>query len=569
MTFERINSMRYSKLFGKTLKKETKEFFLPSHKLLYKAGFIRELVAGRYLFTNLGWRVLEKIVKIIDEEMAAIGSQRVFTPTLHPLELWQKTHRDEAFGESLMKVKDRRGSDFVIGATHEAVMVEFVKKFNPTWKDLPIVIHQFSLKFRDELRARGGLIRLREFLMKDAYSFAADEKQFMKTYQDQYEAYKRIAQRLGFEVIPVEADAGPLGGDFCHEFMVKNEKGEDTFIACPKCGYTANIEKAEGKLEPKNPEEKELPLEEVPAKRGLNMEEMAKFYKIPTWRLLKTIIFLVKGKPLAVLIRGDLEINEIKLAKIFKTNDFRLPETEEVKKLGTIRGFVSPIGLKVSQFLVDQSVLTVKNLITGANRLNVDTKNFNFPRDLKNGQVVDVSLVKSGFWCGKCGKGKLEETKAIEFGHCFKYDNFYTKAMDGFYVDKDGKKKLLWMGAYGIGIERAMALIVENHHDEKGILWPKSVSPYDAHLINIEQTANNKQQSEKVYLELTKKGIEVLWDDRDDVSAGVKFTDADLIGIPVRLVVSKKTGDKIEWKARNSEKTDLISLNEVIKRLNQ
>ena len=555
--------MKYSKLFGKTIREEPKEVFLLSHKLLYKAGFIRELVAGRYLFTPLGWRVLEKIVKIIDEEMVSIGSQRVFTPTLHPIELWQKTHRDEAFGESLMRVKDRRGSEFVIGATHESIMVEFVKKFKPSFKDLPIVIHQFSLKFRDELRARGGLIRLREFLMKDAYSFAADEKQFMKTYQDQYEAYKRIAKKLGFEVIPVEADAGPLGGDFCHEFMVKNEKGEDTFITCPKCGYTANIEKAEGKLEAKNIEEKELPLEEAPAKRGLNMEDMAKFYKLPTWHLLKTIIFIVKDKPVAILIRGDLDINKIKLAKILKTNDFRIPEPEEVKKLGTVRGFVSPISLKVSQFLVDQSILTVKNLITGANRLNVDAKNFNFPRDLKNGQIVDISLVKSGFLCGKCGQGELKETRAIEFGHCFKYDNFYTKAMDGFYVDKNGKEKFLWMGAYGIGVERAMALIVETNHDEKGIIWPKEVAPYEVHLIELK----SKKSGEKVYQELQDEGAEVLYDDREDVSAGVKFADADLIGIPVRLVVSEKTKDKIEWKERDSQKTELLTLPEVIKKL--
>jgi len=556
--------MYYSKLFGKTIREEPKEAFLPSHKLLYKAGFIRELTAGRYLFTNLGWRVLDKIVKIIDEKMTEIGSQRVATPTLHPIELWQKTHRDEAFGESLMRVKDRRGADFAIGATHEAVMVEFVKKFKPSFKDLPIVIHQFSLKFRDELRARGGLIRLREFLMKDAYSFAADEKQFMETYDDQYQAYLKIAQKLGFEAIPVEADAGPLGGDFCHEFMVRNEKGEDTFITCSKCGYAANVEKAEGKLENKNGEEKELPLEEVQAKRGLNMEDMAKFYKLPTWRLLKTIIFMVKEKPVAILIRGDLEINEIKLSHLLGTSNFRLPEIAELKKLGTVRGFVSPVGLKVDRFLVDESVLTVKNLITGANRLNVDSKNFNFPRDLKNGEVVDITTVKNSFICKKCNQGELKEQRAIEFGHCFKYDHFYTKALDGIFIDKDGKEKLLWMGAFGIGIDRAMGIIVEANHDERGIIWPKLVSPFDVHLIDL---TKDKKQAEKVYEELKKAKIDVLYDDRNDVSAGVKFADADLIGIPVRLVVSEKTGEKVEYKERNSQKTELLSLEQVIKKL--
>jgi len=556
--------MLYSKLFGKTIREEPKEAFLPSHKLLYKAGFIRELTAGRYLFTNLGWRVLDKIVKIIDEEMALIDSQRVATPTLHPIEIWQKTHRDEAFGKSLMKVKDRRGTEFAVGATHEGVMVEFVKKFKPSFKDLPIVIHQFSLKFRDELRARGGLIRLREFLMKDAYSFAADEKQFMKTYEDQYNAYLKVAKKLGLEAIPVEADAGPLGGDFCHEFMVKNDKGEDTFITCSKCGYAANIEKAEGKLKSQNPEEKELPLQEVAAKRDLSMEDIAKFYKLLTWRLLKTIIFMVKEKPVAVLIRGDLDINEIKLSHLLGTSNFRLPEVAELKKLKTVRGFVSPIGLKASRFLVDESVLTVKNLITGANKLNIDYKNFNFPRDLKDGEVVDVATAKNGFICKKCSQGELKEQRAIEFGHCFKYDHFYTKALDGIFIDKDGKEKLLWMGAFGIGVERAMALIVEANHDERGIVWPKSVAPFEAHLVDI---AKDKRQGEKIYEELKKAKVDVLYDDREDVSAGVKFTDADLIGIPVRLVVSDKTGDKIEWKARDLEKTDLISLNEVIKRL--
>jgi len=557
--------MRYSKLFGKTLKTVPKDVTLLSHKLLYKAGFIRELSAGRYMFTPLGWRTIENIVRVIDKEMIAIGSQRVSTPTLHPIKLWKATHRDEAFGKSLMRIKDRRGSEFAVGATHEAVMVEFVKKFNPTWRDLPITIHQFSLKFRDELRARGGLIRLREFLMKDAYSFATDEKQFMKTYDDQYQAYLKIAEKLGFEATPVEADAGALGGDFCHEFMVINDKGEDTFVVCSKCNYAANVERAKGKIIPKNLKEKEEFLLEVKAKRGLNMKEMAKFYKVPLWKLLKTVIFFVKGKAIAILIRGDLDINEIKLAKILKTNDFRVPEVEELKKLGTVRGFVSPVGLKVSQFFVDQSVLTVKNLITGANKLNVDLKNFNFPRDLKNGQVVDIALVKSGFLCGKCGKGELKEKRSIEFGHCFKYDNFYTKALNGVYIDKNNKEKLMWMGAYGIGIDRAMALIVENNYDEKGIVWPEIVAPYKTHLICLDE--NSTKKANEVYEKLLKEEIEVLYDDRTGVSAGIKFADADLIGIPYRLVISNKTKDKIELKERKEDKTELLSLPELIKKL--
>ena len=557
--------MLYSKLFGKTVRDVPSGIYLDSHRLLYQAGFIRELTAGRYLFTPLGWRVLDKIVKVIDEEMTTIGSQRVATPTLHPIELWQTAHRDEAFGESLMRVKDRRGADFAIGATHEAVMVEFIKKFRPSFKDLPIVIHQFSLKFRDELRARGGLIRLREFLMKDAYSFTSDEKQFMETYKAQYDSYLKIAQRLGLEVVPVEADAGALGGDFCHEFMVRNEKGEDTFITCSKCGYAANVEKADGKLENKNVKEKELPLEKIKAKRGLNMEDMAKFYKLPTWQLLKTIIFIVKEKPVAVLIRGDLDINEIKLSHLLGTSNFRLPEVVELKKINTVRGFVSPVNLKVSRFLVDESVLTVKNLITGANKANTDYKNFNFPRDLKDGKVVDIANVKNGFICKKCNKGDLKEQRAIEFGHCFKYDHFYTKALDGVFIDKDDKEKLLWMGAFGIGIDRAMGLVVEAHHDEKGIIWPENIAPFKAHLICLGE--KETKTANDVYQKLKEKGIEVLYDDRKDVSAGVKFTDADLIGIPYRLVISPKTGDKIEFKKRDSQEIQNLDLDDLIKKL--
>ncbi|MCX6725766.1 MAG: proline--tRNA ligase [Candidatus Shapirobacteria bacterium] len=559
--------MRYSKLFGKTIREIPKDIYLTSHQLLYKAGFIRELVAGRYFVTNLGYRVINKIVKVIDEEMEMIGSQRVMTPTLHPLSLWQATHRDEAFGESLMKVKDRRGSEFVIGATHEAAMTEFVKKFQPTFKDLPIIVHQFSSKFRDEVRARGGLIRLREFLMKDAYSFAADDKQFMETYWDQYNAYLKIAQRLGIKVQPVEADAGALGGDFSHEFMALTEKGEDTFVTCTNCDYAANTEKAQGILEDKNSQEKEMPLEEIEAKRGLNMEEMALFYKVPLWRLLKTIIFMVQGKSVAICIRGDLEINEIKLGHILKTADFRIPEPEEIKKLGTVRGFVSPLNLKVDCFLIDKSVLSVKNLITGANKLNVDYKNFNYPRDLKNAQIVDIALVNNEFKCQKCQKGNLKLKRAIEFGHTFKYDDFYSKALDAYFTNKDGQQKLLLMGAYGIGIERAMAIIVEQNNDERGIIWPKSVSPFDVQLISIEHSTKCIVHSEEVYKELQKNDIEVLYDDREEVSAGAKFADADLIGIPVRLVVSERAGDKIEWKNRDKKETELLNLKEVIKKL--
>jgi len=563
--------MRYSRLFGKTVRRAPKDAVLASHKLLYRAGYIRDLVAGRYLFTPLGFQVLEKIIKIIDEEMKAIGGERVTTPTLHPLELWQATHRDEAFGAGLMRVKDRRGAVFALGATAEAVMTEFVKKFKPSWKDLPIVIYQFSQKFRDELRARGGLVRVREFIMKDSYSFAADEESFMKTYWDHYHAYERIAEKLGIKkVVSVEADPGALGGDFCHEFIFPSPYGEDTIFTC-QCGYRANRERATFFKEDLNPGEKEEPLRQVAAKRGNTMEDGVKLHEKPLWQQIKDVVFVdEKGRFILAVIRGDLNVNEIKLMNLTDSHQLRVAEDEEIReKLGSEPGFISPVGIKdnlaagVEFVLVaDESLKSIKNAYGGANKKDRDLVNINFARDYQPDLVGDIAEAKKGFLCSTCKKDQLKEVRGIEFGHVFKYDDFYSKAMKATFVDKDGQEKFLLMGAYGIGIERAMAIIVEGHHDEKGIIWPKSVAPFDVHLIEL-----NGQRAEKVYERLKGNGIEVLYDDREDVSAGVKFADADLIGIPIRLVVSIKTKNKIEFKKREEAKSELLTFKEAIAKI--
>lgn len=563
--------MRYSQLFGKTIRKAPKEAVLESHKLLYRAGFIRDLSAGRYLLTPLGYRVFEKIVRIIDEEMKAIGGQRVLTPTLHPLELWQATHRDEAFGEGLMQVKDRRGAKFAIGATAEAVMTEFVKKFHPSWKDLPVVIYQFSQKFRDELRARGGLVRVREFLMKDSYSFSADEESFMKTYYDHYHAYERIAERLGIKVIPVEADSGALGGDFCHEFITPCDYGEDIILTC-ECGYRANKEKAEFVREEINLSEKEKPFQIIEQPEWVEtMEENVKHYKLPKSRFLKNVVYKTpKGKIIIAVIRGDLEINEAKLTKAVGEGELTPAAEEDLLKIGTRSGWVHCWG-HPAKYVGDLSLKTVKNFIGGQKEKLTDSINVNYGRDFTCEVLADIAEAKEGFICLRCKKGKLKVVRGIEFGHVFKYDDFYSKAMEATFTDKDGQEKFLLMGAYGIGIERAMAIIVESHHDEKGIVWPKSVSPYQAHLVELaskqQSSKVSKMNAEEIYKKLCETGIEVLYDDREDVSAGEKFADADLIGIPARLVVSEKSGDKIEWKERDKEKTELLTLEGVIDKL--
>lgn len=556
--------MRYSKLFGKTVREAPKDAVLESHKLLYRGGFIRDLSAGRYLFTPLGYRVFEKIVKVIDEEMQAIGGQRVGSPTLHPLELWQLTHRDEAFGEGLMRVKDRRGAWFAIGATAEVVITEFVKKFNPSWKDLPFTIYQFSQKFRDELRVRGGLVRVREFLMKDSYSFGADEESLLKAYWDHYHAYERIAQKFGIEVIPVEADSGALGGDFCHEFITPCDFGEDTILTCD-CGYRANRERAEFVREEINLAEPEKPFQIIEQPEWVEtMEDNVKNYNLPKSRFLKNVVYkTAKGKMIIAVVRGDLEVNEAKLTKAAGEGELTPATDEDLLKMGTRPGWVHCWGHS-AKYIGDLSLKTVKNFIGGQKEKNTDSINVNYGREFTCEVLADIAETKEGFTCGKCKKGKLQETRGIEFGHVFKYDDFYSKAMGATFVDKDGLEKFLQMGAYGIGVERAMAIIVEAHHDELGIIWPRSVAPYAVHLINLKKDSQAADNLEK---ELIKKGIEVLYDDRENVSAGVKFADADLVGIPVRLVVSDKAGEKIEYKERDKKETELVTIETLFSKL--
>ncbi len=562
-------------MFGKTVREAPKDVVMASHKLLYQGGFIRELASGRYMLTPLGVRVQKKIMAIIDQEMEAIGSQRVIVPTFHPLELWQATHRDEVWGEGLSQVIDRRGAKFAVGATAEAVMVELVKKFHPSWRDLPIVIHQFSQKFRDELRARGGLIRTREFTMKDAYTFAVDEESFMKTYWDQYHAYEKIATNLDIKVLPVEADSGALGGDFCHEFMVPCDWGEDTILVCNSCGYAANKEKAILAKKEMNGKETEETLKEVEAMRGNTMEDGVKLHNKPLWQQIKDVMFVdTKGRFILAIIRGDYDVNEAKLSKLAGAGELRHAEDEEIRqKIRSEPGFISPVGIKDNLvkgtemiMVADESLVHLKNAYGGANKKNMDMVNMNYGRDYQADIIGDITEARANDGCGKCQKGKLTAQRGIEFGHVFKYDDFYTKAMGCTFTDKDGKEKNLQMGAYGIGIERAMAIVVETHYDDKGIIWPESIAPFQVQLIVLSAKDEVLRKTEEIYEKLQKAGIEVLWDDTDR-SAGEKFADCDLIGCPVRLVVSEKTGDKVEYKSRRAGEFKLMEIEEAIQEI--
>lgn len=556
--------MKVSRLFGKTVKKAPVDIQIASHKFLYQGGFIRELVAGRYEFLPLGFLVWEKVLRIIDEEMKKIEAQRVLTPTLHPIEIWKETKRDQAYGSALMRVKDRRGAEFAIGATAEGIFVDLVRKFKPSYKDLPIYLYQFSDKFRDEVRARGGLLRVREFTMKDAYSFDRTESDFLKTYKIFWQAYLDIAKRFDLPVVVVESDNGELGGDYAHEFMVPSDVGEDTVMQCA-CGYAANLERAEFVRDEKNLAEAMKPSEVREAKRGPTIADGVKLYGQPAWRQIKTVIYVTdRGEFLAVVLRGDLEINEVKLKRLVKANELRPATDQEIAGLGSVTGFISPLKIKVKK-IGDISLRTVRNFSTGADVFQRDTVNVNYPRDFQVDIEADVANASDGRQCARCQKGKLRATTTVEWGNLFKYDTFYTKPMRGVFVDEDGREKELWMGAYGIGLGRTISIVIEKHHDQRGIIWPKEIAPYQVHLVSIGREASVAKAGQMVYDNLIKNGLEVLWDERD-VSPGVKFADADLIGIPLRLVVSPKTlaKDGYEWKERNQPDSKIIKADELI-----
>lgn len=564
--------MRYSQLFGKTSKTVTNQATAVSHKLLLQGGFIRQLAAGRYTLLPLGLKVAKKIEDVIRKEVEKTGAQELIVPTLHPLEIWQKANRDKKFGSAMMKVVDRNGAEFTLGATAEVIMLDLVDQFKPTYKDLPINIYQFSQKFRDEARPNGGLLRVREFVMKDAYSFHENEESLKITFNQYKKAYQDIAQKLDLDAIPVEADSGAIGGQQSYEFMVETEVGEDTIAKC-SCGYVANLEKAEFIKDNINIDEKELPLEEVEAVRGNTMEDGVKLHHKPLNLQIKDVVFVDdQGRFVLAIIRGDYSVNEAKLQSLINSNELRHATDEEIRQsLGSEPGFISPVGIKNNLkkgikfiLIADDSLKTIKNAYGGSNKKNIDLINVNIDRDYQADIVGDIAQAEDGFFCPKCKKWQLKFTKAIEFGHIFNIGYVYSDPMNINFVDEKGSSKKLYMGSYGIGIGRALATIIETHHDDKGIIWPESVAPYQIHLIGLDLFDENiKKQAEDLYQKLLDKNIEVLFDDRDDVSAGAKFADADLIGIPTRLVISKRSLENggIESKKRTEAKSEIIAIN--------
>lgn len=555
--------MRYSQLFGKTSKTVTKDAIVASHRLLLQAGFIRQLSAGRYTFLPLGLKVCKKIENIIRQEVEKTGAQELIVPTLHPLELWQQANRDKKFGSAMMCVTDRNKAQFTLGATAEVIMLDLVKQFAPSYKDLPINIYQFSQKFRDETRPSGGLLRTREFVMKDGYSFHVDEADLKITYQKYWDAYLSIAQKLDLKVIVVESDNGAIGGAVSHEFMVESKAGEDTIVVC-SCGYAANLEKATFVKEENNSSEALKPLEQVEAVRGTTMEDGVKLHQKPLWQQIKDVVFVDEtGRFILAIIRGDYMVNETKLKNLVGANELRHASDEEIRvTLHSEPGFISPVKLEGALIVADDSLLKLVNAYGGSNQKNLDLINVNINRDYQPNIIGDIAEAENNYLCSKCQKEKLKLIKAVEFGNIFNIGYTYSDPMDGNFVDKDGSLKKMYMGSYGIGIGRAMAIDVEIHHDDTGIIWPKNIAPYQVHLIGLDGLGKD------LYQELLLKNIDVLFDDRD-ISAGAKFADADLIGIPIRLVISKRSQEKggIEYKLRSEKESEIIEAKDLVSKI--
>lgn len=563
--------MKYSQLLGKATKDKSKDTKFKSHYYLNKGGFIRESTAGRYFFLPLGWRVHENIKRIIKEEMDKAGAQEMITPVLHPLELWQETNRTNSAGFELTTLEDRRGAKFALGGTAEEMFVDLVRKFQLSYKDLPFNVYQFSTKFRDELRARGGLLRVREFTMKDAYSFHTDAADFKKEYDKMAQTYTKIFDRLGLKTLQVAADNGYIGGEYCHEFQAECELGEGRFFVSKDGNYVAHEDVAEFKLEPVNPDEevKEFKIIDQP-EWVQTMEHNLKHYGKDKRYFLKNVVYKTdQGDLVIVSIRGDLEVNTIKLQHLLneksKLTVYQLEDAtaEDLAKIGTKTGYVHCWGHQGVTYVADNSLKTVTNFIGGQKEKTTDSFNVNYGRDFKHEVEGDVAMAQDGFMAPD-GKSKLIEKRGIEVGNIFQLGFHYTNLMSGAtFTDQDGQDKPFYMGCYGIGLGRTMASVVEKHHDENGILWPENIAPFQAQLISL---PGAEEKAAQVYQQLLDKGVEVLWDDRDE-RAGVKFADADLIGNPIRLVVSSRTKDQVEWKKRTSKKTELLDVKEVLKRL--
>ncbi len=561
--------MRLSKLFGRTTRETPADAETTSHQLLIRAGMIAQVGAGIYSYLPLGWRVLRHIEQIIREEMDAVGGQELRMPTLQPFELWEASGRNLSFGQSLFTVLDRKQHRLALGPTHEEVVTDLARRCLQSYRDLPLMPYQIQTKFRDEPRPRGGLLRVREFIMKDMYSFDADEDGLNTTYEAMARAYAGVYRRLGLPAVMVEADSGAIGGKASHEFMVLTSTGEDVVMHCASCGYAANMEKASSKKdlvgEVVAAGEGMLPLEEVETPGSTTIEEVATYLKLPEHSTLKAVFYVADGEFVIAVIRGDLDVNEVKLQRALKCTLLRLAESEEIEAAGITAGFASPIGVSGARVVADDSVPEARNLVAGANRTGYHFLNSNYGRDYVASVVADIALAREGDSCPACG-APLGADRGIEVGHIFKLGTSLSEKLSAVFLDENGTSRPAVMGCYGIGLGRLLAAVVEHSHDEKGIIWPMALAPYKVHICALNPDKDGVSScGERLYQELRAEGIEVLYDDRT-ASPGVKFNDADLIGIPLRLTVSPRTlaSGSVEVKQRSEKESGLVPVDEAV-----
>ena len=559
--------MRLSKTLVPTLKEAPAEAEVPSHVFMVRGGYLRKVAAGIYSFLPLGWRVVQKISRIIREEMNRAGASEVFLPAVVPAELWQESGRWEKYGAQLLRFKDRKGGDFVIGPTHEEVIVDLVRGDVRSYRQLPLNLFQIQTKFRDELRPRAGLMRGREFIMKDAYSFHVDEADATREYRNMYDAYSRIFTRCGLAFRAVEADTGAIGGSKSHEFQVLAETGEDALVACDNCDYAANVEQAESRA----PDAAAAPvatetLTKVATPGKGSIEDVSAFLKLPPARFVKTLIYLGDGKPAAVLVRGDRSVNEVKLKKALGAAEVVMASEAGVREVtGAPVGFAGPVGLKIPVY-ADLEVATMADFVVGANEVDAHFRGVNIGRDFKPTTVVDLRESAPGDRCPRCETGVFKGYRGIEVGHVFFLGKKYSEPMKATFLDADGREKAMVMGCYGIGVTRIAAAAIEQHHDKDGIIWPTPLAPYEVTLLSLQgDDPALKAVCDKLYADLEAAGIEVLYDDRDE-RPGVKFKDADLVGIPWRIALGKKglAEGIVEVKARRGGDVQKVKLDDAV-----
>ena len=557
--------MRVSKYVLPTLKENPSDAVVLSHRLMLRAGLMRKESAGMYAYLPLGLKVLKKVSNIVKEEMDRAGAHECLMPELTNADYWKESGRWHTMGPEMFRIEDRNGLEYALGPTHEEAFTNLVRSVVSSYRDLPLNLYQINTKFRDEIRPRFGVIRSKEFIMKDAYSFDIDQKGLDESYNAMAKAYRRIFERCGLETIPVQADSGNMGGSTSEEFMVASEIGEEVLLICEKCEYRANSEKAEYQRAAVNAKVTPDELKEVHTPDIKTIEDLVKFFKCDEDKFLKSIIYLADGKPVVVVVPGSREVNEHKLKNFVNAVELGLASDEVVQQVtGAPFGFAGPVGIKETRVIFDISVKDIVNAFTGANKKDYHYSGVNPGRDFVIKEEADVTSARAGDICPKCG-ASMYEKKGIEVGHIFKLGYKYTKAMNLTVLDEKGEAVTPIMGCYGIGVNRTMAAIVEQCSDERGIIWPKEVTPFHVHLVGISKTDEEAQSVDAVYEKLISAGIDVLYDDRK-ASPGFKFADADLIGIPLRITAGKGffANGELEMKERNKKDIANIPADKIV-----